>query len=178
MGSIVDMCWTKFEQYHSLVKKKPNPRFSLFALILQTEERKCLLAMDEFLKMNGRQVDIYIHDGAEVRKKADETAFPVELLRGAEKHILEVVGYEVHLAVKPFKHSFVLPERPLFVDVPPSVIVDDAFAAKTFARLMGERLICDGGCVWVFEDGLWGRDLAQLEAGCDDVREGSCLQAG
>jgi len=109
MKAIVDLCWTRNEQYHKLVKKKENPRFSLFALILQTEERKCLLAIDQYLQQNGRQMDIYIHDGGEVRKLENETDFPPHLLRGAEQYIKDQVGYSLTLINKPFKHSFKLP---------------------------------------------------------------------
>jgi hypothetical protein len=88
MRVIVDNCWMKYEKHQKLVKKKDNPKFSLFALILQTEERKCLLLMDEFMKLNGRQMDIFIHDGGEIRKLEGEKAFPSALLRGAEQYVV------------------------------------------------------------------------------------------
>ena len=103
MKVIVDMCWIRYEQYQKLFKKKDNPKFSLFALILQTEERKCLLAIDDCFKDNGRQMDIYIHDGGEVRKLEGETEFPSELLRKAES----ILPYPLKLIVKPLTNSFV-----------------------------------------------------------------------
>lgn len=53
--SLIEMCYGKYQEYHNLIKKKENPKVSLFALILQTEERKCLLAMDNYLQSQGRQ---------------------------------------------------------------------------------------------------------------------------
>jgi hypothetical protein len=107
---IVDNCWMKYERYHKLVKKD-NPKFSLFSLILQTEERRCLLAIDEFLKLNGRQMDIYIHDGGEIRKLEGEKEFPSDLLRKAEQYVFEKVGYPISLIIKPFQHCFVEPDK-------------------------------------------------------------------
>jgi hypothetical protein len=160
MLAIVDMCWSKYSQHHKLVKKKDNPKFSLFALILQTEECKCLLAIDEFMKLNDRNVDIFIHDGCEIRKLADELTFPEELMRGAEEYVKQSVGYDVRLKNKPFKHSFKAPTVPLSVEVSPSVIVDDAFASKKFAELMGDKIILDGSTLYAFDDttGIWSSD--------------------
>lgn len=106
---IVDNCWIRHEQYQKIVKRKDNPKFSLFALILQTEERKCLLAIDDYFKSKGRQIDIYIHDGGEVRKLPNETEFPRNLLIEASDHIRELYGYNMRLVIKPFQHSFKMP---------------------------------------------------------------------
>lgn len=111
MRAIVDRIWADNVIHHRLVKNKKNPKYSLFALILQTEERKCLLAMDAYFKSVGRSVDILIHDGCEVRKLEGEGCLHPELLRAAEVAILETVGYKHRLAVKPFKHNFVMPKK-------------------------------------------------------------------
>ena len=110
MKVIVDNCWMKYECHQKLVKKKDNPRFSLFSYILQTEERKCLLLMDEFMKLNKRQIDIFIHDGGEIRKLDGEKQFPTHLLRDAEKYVFDYTGYPIELAIKPFVHGFVDPD--------------------------------------------------------------------
>lgn len=163
MKVIVDVCWGKYTDYHKIVKTKPNPKFSLFALILQTEERKCLLAMDAYLASKGRYVGVYIHDGAEVEKLPNEVSFPEELLRGAEAYIQSQLSYTLRLVVKSFKHSFVAPDIPRYVEVDSSVIVDDTFAARMFATHMGKNIVLDGGRVWVFEDGLWSPEQPQLK---------------
>ena len=163
MASIVDMCWAKYSQYHKLVKSKTNPKFSLFALILQTEECKCLLAIDEFMKSKNRNVDVFIHDGCEVRKLENEIVFPEELLRGAEVYVKEITGYDVRIINKPFSHNFIAPDAPSCVEVSPSVIIDDSFAAKKFTELMGEHIILDSGTVWIFDNGLWSNEESIIQ---------------
>jgi hypothetical protein len=160
MKTIVDLCWMKHEKYHKIVKNKPNPRFSLFALILQTEERKCLLAMDEYAKTQGRSVDIFIHDGGEVRKLPNEKECPEALLRGFETAIFEATGYPMKVVSKPFKHAFQKPEQVL---LDADVLVNDAYAAEVFAKLCGENIILDCGRVWVFHQGLWSSDEAHIQ---------------
>jgi hypothetical protein len=110
MSCIVERVWVEHKSYHKFVKNKSNPKFSLFALILQTEERKCLLAMNDYFQTAGRSVDVLIHDGLDVRKIEGETSFDANLLRGAEKVILDTCGYKHRLCVKPFKHNFVMPK--------------------------------------------------------------------
>jgi len=104
--SLIEMCYGKYCEYHNVVKKRENPQVSLFALILQTEERKCLLALDEYLQSQGRQTDVLIHDGLEVIKKENELIFPEELLRGCEKFIKERTGYDVKLVQKEYKNKY------------------------------------------------------------------------
>lgn len=165
MKVIVDMCWNKHPQYQSVVKKKTNPQFSLFALILQTEERKCLRLIDSFLSQKGRNVGILIHDGCGVEKKDSETAFPEDLLRGAEAYVMENLGYEVKLVNKPYRHNYSPASVPAYVVVPPNVNVNDAFAASEFAKLMGNKIVLDCGKVWVFDDttGIWSCEDAFLK---------------
>jgi hypothetical protein len=157
MSVIVELCWTKFPQHHKLVKSKANPKFSLFALILQTEERKCLLAMDAYLKSRGRSMDILIHDGGEVRKLPGEEAFPDELLRGMEQAIHDELGYTLKIVVKPFKHNFQKPDDGSILSA--DILVDDAYASRVFVGLMEDRVILDS-VLWLFDDtnGIWTPD--------------------
>lgn len=106
MNVIVEFCWIKHVQYQKIVKKKDNPKFSVFALVLQTEERKCLLAMESYLKTQNRYIGIYIHDSGGIAKLEGEIFFPDVLLRGAESYIKEHVGYEIKLKIKPYQHNF------------------------------------------------------------------------
>lgn len=76
---------------------------SMMSLILQTEERRCLLALDMSLARQGRSLDVLIHDGGLVRKKDGETRIPEEVLRRCERDILEETGYAVRLAQKELK---------------------------------------------------------------------------
>lgn len=150
MTAIVDMCWSKYSQFQKIVKKKDNQKFSLFALILQTEECKCLLAIDEYMKSKNRNVDIFIHDGCEVRKLDNELAFPEELMRGAESYVKDITGYDIRLVNKPFKHNFELPDEPAFE-------IDDEYAAQTFVNLCGDYIQRDEGKIYYFDEttGMW-----------------------
>ena len=144
--------------------KRPNPTASLLALILQSEERKCLLALDTSLAQQGRSMEVYIHDGGLVRKKENEGRFPEEVLRRAEKDIFKAVGYHVSLAIKELKTTLVREgnEEDL---VPMNVVIDDAFAARKFCEQMGDLLVMDGADIWVFntDTGMWSSDKGALE---------------
>ena len=107
--ALMNFVWGEYTQYHYLVKRKPNQRASLLALVLQEEEKKCIRALDLYLATQGRSMDILIHDGGEVRKLEGEVAFPEALLRGGEDAIAAVTGYKMTLAVKSFKHGFQMP---------------------------------------------------------------------
>lgn len=147
------------------LEKQPNHYGKALAYILQTIERNCLLSMDRALSRRGRTLDVYIHDGGLVRKKEGEAAFPNAVLKEVEEDVFSETGFRIGLAVKPLETSFVRKPQTdtLFVEVPSSVLVDDAFAAKEFAKLMGEFIILDKGRVWVFDEGLWSCDKDQLK---------------
>jgi hypothetical protein len=87
-------------------KNKDNLDGSTLAIVLQDEERKILMSLDEFLKEAGRPLRVLIHDGGFIEKLPDETEFPEELLREAEKAILEKTQFELKLAVKPCEHTY------------------------------------------------------------------------
>lgn len=85
--------------------KERNKNGAFLAYLAQTEERKCLEAMDTYLFSNGRSVDALAYDGLMVRKEEGEMELPDELLRGAESFVKERTGYEIHLEVKPMEIS-------------------------------------------------------------------------
>jgi hypothetical protein len=107
---LVNAIWNdpKYKDIKKLacIKAKPQPIFSLFALVLQTEECTCLRIIDSYLKSKNRDMDIYIHDGGAVRKLPNEVDFPVSLLRGAEKVVYSETGHKITLAVKLLEHNF------------------------------------------------------------------------
>jgi phage/plasmid-associated DNA primase len=152
-----NICRERHKEFQALTNsKKPEPARSLMALVLQTEERKCLLELDASLARQGRSLDVYIHDGGLVRKKENEGRFPEELLRKAEKDIFAKHQYHVSLAIKELKTTLVREEDDTEY-VPSDTIIDDAFSAKTFADLMEGKIVLDDGVVWVFDDstGIW-----------------------
>ena len=97
--------------------KRINIEGTVCALYLQTIERKCLMALDNYLGKNGRYFGVLIHDGGGVEKLQGETEFPIELLRGGENFIYETTGYKFSLVVKPIETTFEIPgKRELDVD--------------------------------------------------------------
>jgi len=148
--SLIEMCYGKYPEYHNLVKKRDNPKVSLFALILQTEELKCLLTLDEYLYSQGRQTDVLIHDGLEVIKKENELNLPEELLRGGEIAIKENTGYLVKLVQKEYENKYKKTEKE-------KTIIDDVYATRKFISLMKDNISRDNGEVYYFNDdnGMW-----------------------
>lgn len=144
---------------YAWIARRPNAYGRMMAYVLQTEERKVLLAMDTALARLGRSMDVYIHDGGLVRKKEGEQRLPEEVLRRVEREVEETTGYKISLAVKEMKTTFEREEDNGVEYVPSNVIVDDAYAATTLAKLLEGKLVMDG-CVWVFDDttGIWTAD--------------------
>lgn len=93
--------------FKSWVKEsEPNYVARAMSYILQTEERKCLEALDKALAKRGRSMDVYIHDGGLVRKRDDEATLSDELLRELEQDIADTTGYQMKLAVKPMVTTY------------------------------------------------------------------------
>lgn len=130
-----------------------NADYTALALTLQTEERKCLIAVDNFFKQQGRQMDILIHDGGLVRKLENESCFPESLMREAEKKVKDSLGYTIHLVNKPIKHNFKAPNRD-------ADVIDDEYASCRFVELMGKNIIKSDGVMYIYneEKGMWEND--------------------
>lgn len=92
--------WEHNKDKFKTLAKKPNFLRSAMAHILQTEECKCLLAMDRSLSKRGYSLDVLIHDGGLVAKK-DDAEIPDDILRAVEDDIKKTTGYNIRLAVKP-----------------------------------------------------------------------------
>jgi hypothetical protein len=84
-----------------LRKQDKNLYASLLALILQTEERKIMLAMKASLEKQGWSVDVLAYDGVMIRKKP-ELKLTDEMLRQVERDILSQTDYAVELVDKAF----------------------------------------------------------------------------
>jgi len=163
LDTIANVCWGKFPQYQKYAKTTNNKKFSLFALMIQTEERKCLFEIDKYMMSVGRSVSVLIHDGMAVEKLEGETVFPQEHLRGAEARVLEQTGHTVRLVAKRFHHQYQIKQNDNMVDA--SVVISDSWGAEKFAELMGGDLVKDGGEVWVFNNntGTWSNKVADLK---------------
>lgn len=164
--SLIEMCYGKYPEYHNLVKKRDNPKVSLFALILQTEELKCLLTLDEYLQLQGRQTDVLIHDGLEVIKKENELNFPEELLRGGENTIKEKTGYDVKLVQKEYENKY-------RKNIKEKIIIDDVYATRKFISLMKDNISRDNGEVYYFNDdnGMWEKGETAFKTAIIKVKD-------
>lgn len=109
--------WT--EALRFLHGKKKNRLGSAFSYILQTIERGCLLAMEKSAKKNGRNFDVYIHDGGLIRKREGEEEFPEELLRVMEQDVFNETGFNVVLLSKPMEttYTFAIKENNAYLEM-------------------------------------------------------------
>ena len=92
---------SRFEQYEQLFelcKKQKNIYGSFLSHILQTEERKCMMAMKESLEQNDWSVDVLAYDGVMIRKREGLNLH--NELRETEKFITEKTGYVMELTDK------------------------------------------------------------------------------
>jgi hypothetical protein len=84
---------------------KSNPIATMLALYLQTEERKCVIALVEAISVD-RRVGGIIHDGVHVAKSevemSTETTIPVVQLKRWRQLIMKETGITMQLSVKPF----------------------------------------------------------------------------
>jgi len=166
LARIADNCAIAFPDIYKICaadKSKANLKASCLAVVAQDKEREVLLCIDEFLKTKGRTFSCLIHDGGLVLKEEDETEFPSEMLREAEAHVLQALGFRIRLEVKPMTHSFEVKEERL---VPTSVVISDSWAAKQFVELLGPNVVLDRtGLRYIFDDttGLWSTDETTLK---------------
>lgn len=112
LHNIAKNVWGSYTELVDIVKKKrkineTQKLSSCLSLMLQTEEHKILMAIDECLKQNGRSMDVFIFDGGLVRKKDGETDLPENVLRTCEEYVKSSTGYDVKLVVKPMETTLV-----------------------------------------------------------------------
>lgn len=88
--------------------KIQNTYGTFLALILQSEEAKCMLAMRKSLIEQGWSVDVLAYDGVMVRKQSKKI-IAQEILYQTEEDIKNETRYVVELADKEFE-SFDIPE--------------------------------------------------------------------
>ena len=82
--------------------KIDNREGSFMAFVIQSEEVKCLDAIDTFFLFKKRSVDALAYDGLMVRKTENEIQEDVEkLLTEAEQYVKEKTGYDITLVIKP-----------------------------------------------------------------------------
>jgi hypothetical protein len=155
--------WSSYADVSNVVarkKKKSQERkmSSCLSLVLQSEEHKILMAIDNSLKRQGRNMDTFIFDGGLVRRLKDETELPESILRQCEQDVKQSTNYDIKLIVKELTTTFQLNDREEESELVPSdVIVDDLYAAKEFVKIMGDRMVFTDDALYVFDEttGLW-----------------------
>lgn len=110
------------------IKKDDSPnRYGRFlSFILQTEERKCMLAMKEAFEKEGWSVDVLCYDGIMIRIRDGIDYLPS--LKKAEEAILEKTGYRVSLSKKEMQF-FEVPQ--LTEEVAKGITLDNYNTMKT-----------------------------------------------
>jgi hypothetical protein len=151
------------ELYHLISQEKDyNIEGSFLSYVAQTEENKCLLAMNDFFEnVCKRIVSALCYDGCMIHKKDGELMFPDELLRQCETYIEEKIGYKLKLSVKPMVISSDF--MPKDSDMIPLIRdeVSDVYMADKFIKFMGSYIKHDslqGIIVYDNTTGLWTDD--------------------
>ena len=82
-----------------------NLKGKALSYFIQSIECSLLMKMYYFLQANNYIVGALIHDGLHLRKYGEdsEDAQYLPLMNKLEKHLLDETGYEIKLAIKPFK---------------------------------------------------------------------------
>jgi hypothetical protein len=83
--------------YNYCIKQDSNIHGQFLSFIVQTEERKCLSAMVDFLTSNAFQVDVLAYDGCMTRGINNITN---AILLSCDQYILTKTGYNVVLKIK------------------------------------------------------------------------------
>jgi hypothetical protein len=91
----------EYSELFEYAKTKDNIYGSFLSYILQTEERKCMIAMKSYFEKAGWSVDVLCYDGVMIRKR-DDTEADIDLLRNAEESIEVQTDYKVVLDYKAF----------------------------------------------------------------------------
>ncbi len=151
-----------YEELYSIVQrmKDKNVDGSFLSYVAQTEECRCLLAMNEFFESRERRVDVLCYDGCMILKQEGETIFPTSLLTECEAYIKTKTGYNISLAIKPMYISpDFQPKSTLYALTPAEV--SDTYMTKLFIAYMGPMMKCDtneGLILYNERTGLWSKD--------------------
>ena len=151
---------------HAKRLDKKNPEATCLSLVVQDEERKCLLVIDSTLSKNSRYMGVLIHDGGLVERLPNEVSFPSEMIGMCQEAVLEKLDYAIRLAIKPMKTSLqISPKATKYT--PSHIVVSDSYAAKVFVELLGLFIIRDIHTgYWLFDNttGLWSQQENVLKS--------------
>lgn len=157
-----------YEKLWKAIQKneQSNQSGKLLSYVLQTEERRVMLALRNYLLSEGWSVDVLSYDGCMIRKKSSGD-FPDTLLSGASEAIVQNTGYRVALTNKPMMSLDLPPqETPEESTIYPfDFLLNDSFGAKVFSTLAGDLLCQSTQKLHVFdtENGLWTDDIISIK---------------
>ena len=172
MRRLADELRNDFALLYDLISKEKEKNIvgSFMAYVAQTEECRCMRAMDDFFSNNGRVVGVLSYDGCLVYTLENETEFPTELLRGCERYIKRTCGYDISLVVKEMKCS------PDYSGGAHKLLrqsdVDDVFMTRKFIEKMEGRILHDRDHgIMLFDEstGLWSADKNDLRRAIVDA---------
>ena len=117
METLAEIMYIRHPELHKVkcgkenkpIEKRNNNRAVLLSLILQNEEEKCLVVLDDYMTSMSRYMGLYIHDGGAVEKQSNELEFPEELLVGGAKAVFEATGYSFKITSKSMSHQYEAP---------------------------------------------------------------------
>lgn len=146
--------------YEKIVKtKEKNINGTFLAYVAQTEECKCLLAMNDYFTKNGRNVDVFCYDGCMVQILENEKEFPEKLLKGCEKYIRKLTNYDIKLQIKEMKCAEEFSNKS--VKLIRRSDIDDVYMTRKFIEKMNGNIINDvdyGIMVFQEDIGFWSND--------------------
>lgn len=140
-----------YPEVFKLCIKKPNPKASCLAHIVQSLEASILRFIDLKLKEKGRDMRVYIHDGGLVLRHEGETEFPPSILRDLEIEIAAEFKIAVSLSQKTMQHTFVMKNDILRIDF----VTELEYQAKK-EMFEEDHFYCQDSATvcWVREDGV------------------------
>ena len=120
-----------YKELLTYVRKQENNTYGSFlSHVLQTEERKVMMAMRQSFINQGFSVDVLAYDGVMLRK--GKKSLEVSALREAEDFIHHTTNYRINLLIKPFEFFEVTEEQKEEVEeVAPKVKKTDYERNKT-----------------------------------------------
>ena len=148
-----------YPKLYAYVKKRKskNPLGSTCAFFLQGQERRCLMAFDNFLNQNKRYMGMYLHDGGYVEKLPGELEFPKELIEGAENFIFETTGLRLKIVNKPIETSFNPTDRRVLNPDKTYPMIKSMFELKNF------KCIANGCYYEILDDEILIRTRTDLK---------------
>jgi hypothetical protein len=157
-----------FPKLYAKLSKRPNPSASLMAHILQTEERMCMLKINEACTLKQREFDVFMHDGGYIRKNIGEDCIQPDFLEYCMDYVKNSTGYDLIIIQKPIISSIVMKDDEVLHD---SVLINDLYAAEQFVKLMGDDLVFDNGILYVYHQGIWSENEELLNTCISDLKE-------